>query len=119
MRATLYLRPHQVRDLFQVFEILVVEACGLMGVDIQNRPQVSGKVAHWDYDLGSSLCVTCDVSRERVDVGHNLGLQELGGSATDPVAERDFETADRTLIGADSEKTWFNYPIETYPTGVG
>ena len=97
----------------------LVEGGWLMRVDVEDGEHPSGAVDQRNHDLGARRRVAGHVSREGVDVGHELGLARTRRGAADAAVEGDVDAGHRPLEGADPQQLRRDDAIEAGPAGVG
>jgi hypothetical protein len=103
-------------DLLQVLEVPVVEVGWLVRIHVEHSHESPRRVCDWHHDLRLCLRITGDVAGKGVDIGDDQRLARTSHSAADAIAERYLETADRTLVGTNSQELGVHHAIEPDPT---
>ena len=96
--------------------VFLVERTDFIRVHVEDRDQFTGGIEHWKHDLRPRSTVARNVSRELSHVvnPHRAKFRRSGAAHTP--AERDLETAQRSLIRADThEFSSLDYAIESRP----
>ena len=91
----------ELDDLLEVLEVERVKCGRLIGIGIEDCPDLAGGVKDRNNDFGECGGATGDVPRNLTDVGDNLGSFFQDGFPADPTAGGNGQAGMRTLIGPD------------------
>ena len=89
-----------------------------MRIEIEHGHELARGVINGHHDLRSRRGVAGDVTRKRVNVGHELRAPLARRRSADAAIERDLQASERSLIRTDAHQTRRNHAIKTGPTGI-
>src|SRR5690625_1382828 len=96
----------------------LIKRSGIIRVHIEHRKKAALRCYDRDDDFRLRRRRTCDMSRERVDIRHELRLARPRGRAANTAIEREAQAAVATLIGANDQQVIRNSAVKHGPVKV-
>src|SRR5690242_12347243 len=102
--STTTLSGEPPNDSFEARGVSLVERGPTLRIDVEHGREGTAAIEHRNHDLRLGSLIASDMAWKPRHIGNHDRAPFGRRCATHPAAERDFETSERSLVGADPEK---------------